>query len=93
MKQMRTYKLTAVNAMNEAVKLAKDCVALTGHADYFRVVRESPEQLKLITGKGTYLLTKHTALNLYQGIWKDSSNRPRKMHITLKKIVGELHIW
>jgi hypothetical protein len=91
--QHRKYRLTGRNALNEPVKLAKDCVALTGHADYFRVVRESPEQLKLITGKGTYLLTKQATLNIYQGTWQDSSKRTRKMQITLKKIIGELHIW
>lgn len=89
----RRYRLSAINALNEPVKFAKDCVAFTSITDYFRVVRESPEQLKLITGKGTYLLTKHATLDIYQGTWQDSSKRTRKMQITLKKITGELHIW
>lgn len=93
MKQQRIYKLTGVNAIGEPSRITAEVVALTGHNDYFRVVRESADTLRLVTGKSNYLLKKHTALNLYQGIWKDSSNRPRKMHITLKKIVGELHIW
>ena len=92
MKQQRSFPLAGVDVIGNTVKLSKDVVAFTGHNDHFRVVRTDDDRfIRLITPNGTYPLQKNNYLNIYQGVW--GTDKSRKMHISLKKIVGELIIW
>lgn len=84
---MKSFKLSGVNAIGNTVKLSKDVVAFTGNADYFRVVRNKGS-VKVITPKGCYNLVKHPTLGIYTG--KCGST---KVHVSLKKVVGELRYW
>lgn len=91
-KQKRSFPLVGVDVLGNEVKLSKDVVAFTGHNDHFRVTRTDDERfIRLVTPNGTYPLQKHKFLNIYQGTWGEDNKR--KMHIILKKVVGELIIW
>jgi len=86
---MKSFPLIGVDTMNQPVKFAKEVVSFTGNHDYFKVIPSQDETtLTLITPKNTYTLHKHATLNIYGGVCAN-----RKVHISLKKIVGELRFW
>ncbi len=93
---MKRIKLIAVDSTGTPVK-SHNCgsaVKFVDANDYFSITKVNDKlrvitpQLQIITPKDTYYLTKHASLDIYQGILKG-----HKVHVSLKKIVGELRYW
>lgn len=85
---MKRYDLAGITATNKPARIAADVVGFVNHSDYFNVHAVSKDSLQLSTPKGSYTLLKHATLNIYQGTCNG-----RKVHVSLKKIVGELRFW
>jgi len=85
---MKRYPLIGIDAFNNHARISADVVAFTGHNEYFRITCPAMGELTLITPKGSYPLKRHTQLNIFQGTCDGV-----KVHVSLKKIVGELRYW
>lgn len=86
---MRSIALTGVNALGIPARLAKDVLNFIDEKAYFFVTREAnPNRLKLVTPKGSYFLKKHSVQNIWMG-----NCAGRKVHVSLKKVTGELRFW
>jgi hypothetical protein len=84
---MKRIDLFAVNAIGEPVKLAKDAVRFVDSNNYFSITVEV-NHIVVTTPKGSYKVTKHPTLNIFNGKLNGHS-----MSVSLKKIVGELRYW
>lgn len=84
---MKRYKLTAVDAIGRPARIADDVIAFESEDGYFRIIKRMGE-IQIITPKASYVLKRHTQLNIYQGTCGG-----HKVHVSLKKIVGELRYW
>lgn len=85
---MKRFALTGVTALSQPARISADVTKFTGHNDYFTVADKGFGNIELSTPKGSYLLKKHTNQNYYHGTCAG-----RKVHIILKKIVGEVLFW
>jgi hypothetical protein len=90
---MKRAQLLGVNTLSEPVKFGADVVAFVSSDNYFKITPDrNPEgvifAVKVTTPKGSYVLTKHPTLNVYAGICGRT-----KVHISLKKIIGEVRYW
>jgi len=85
---MTKIQLAGVNALGEAIQLSKDVVRFTDDKSQISVSIVDQATVRLVTTKGSYVLTKHPTLNIYQGTLAG-----HKCQITLKKVVGTLTYW
>jgi len=86
---MKRFPLIGVDATNQPVKYAKEVSSFTDHYEYFKVLlNHDGSFVTLITPKSSYTLHKHDQLNIFTGICGS-----HKVHVSLKKIVGELRFW
>lgn len=85
---MKRFALVGVTALNQPARVNAEVTRFTGHNDYFTVVVKSFGNMELSTPKGSYLLKKHTNQNYYHGTCGG-----HKVHVILKKIVGEVLFW
>ena len=84
---MKRFALTGVTALNQPARVSAEVTKFTGHNDYFTVINKGLA-IQLSTPKGSYLLKKHTNQNYYHGTCGG-----HKVHVILKKIVGEVLFW
>ena len=86
---MKRFDLIGVDVTGQPVKLNKDVSEFIGHNNYFHIQPSYDNSfVTLITPKGSYTLKKHQSLNLFQG-----NCEGHKVHVSLKKIVGEIRFW
>jgi len=85
---MKSIKLVGVNVLDSEVKLSKDVHCFTDIKRRISVAKLDKETIQLTTAKGVYELYKHPSLNIYQGKCGN-----HKVHVTLRKIVGEVRFW
>lgn len=85
---MKRYALKGVDAINNNARVSEDVIAFIGHNNYFKVVDHKRNFVMLITPKGSYRLDKHPTQEIYTGEAKG-----HKVHVSLKKIVGEIRFW
>ncbi len=85
---MKQFKLQGVNALGEAVKLSADVLHFTDPEGNFEITHDAPGTIKLVTVKGTYILKRHPSQNVFMG-----ELNGHKVHVTLKKVVGQLTYW
>jgi len=85
---MKQFKLQGVNALGEAVKLSADVLHFVDPEGNFEVSHDAPETIRLVTTKGSYILKHHPSLNVFMG-----ELNGHKVHVSLKKVVGQLTYW
>ena len=85
---MKRLSLSGVNSLNEQVKLNKHVVKFITDDNYMSITMLNFLNLELVTPKGTYNLQRNPKLNIYQG-----NCNGHKVHVSLKKIVGEIRYW
>mgnify|MGYP005855759889 CR=1 FL=1 len=86
---MKRFDLVGVDVTGSPVKLNKDVSRFVGHNDYFSIQPSYDRSfITLVTPKGSYFLKKSESANRYQGKCEG-----RKVHIILKKIIGQLIYW
>jgi len=89
MKTRTVIKLVAVDGNNKPVTRSNCQYEIAFVADGYRVFSNYTDQtVTLITPKDTYSVPKHPTLNMYA----DTLNGI-KVHITLKKLVGQIIYW
>jgi len=95
MKNLHRVKLVGVTADGSVAKYGSDVVAFKGRIqkpdlpkwEVF-VKKLSADKVQVNTPKGAYTLPLSRAGNFFQGVCNDV-----KVHISLKKVVGELRAW
>ena len=86
---MKRFKLVGLKTDGTVAQYGNEVHHFTNDTSYFKAsVIADGKLLELITPKGTYTLEKHTTANRYQGICNG-----RKVHVTLKKVVGQVLYW
>ena len=90
---MRRIALVGVNALGESVKYGNEVVKFTDAKNYFSVTVNIDDNgiyaaCQVVTPKDTYILLKHSTQNSYHGVCNG-----RRVHVSLKKIVGEIRYW
>jgi hypothetical protein len=85
---MKRINLFGINNIGEPVKLAKDVRSFTNDKAYFDVEILDEKEILITTPNGVYSIQKHAVSNTYQGICAG-----HKVHVSLKKVTGELRFW
>lgn len=87
---MRRIALTGVNAIGKLAHTANEVSEFVDEKDYFSISYTSGTEnvIKLATPKGVYLLKRNRAAGIFQGVCAG-----KKVHVSLKKIVGEVRFW
>lgn len=85
---MKQFKLQGVNMLGEVVKLSADVAHFQDPEGNFEISLDTPGTIKLVTTKGSYILKRHTSLNVFMG-----ECNGHKVLVTLKKVVGLLTYW
>jgi hypothetical protein len=84
---MRRIALVGVNAIGEKQRTSAAVAKFADELDRMSITVHN-NSLKMITLKGTHYLKKHSTENYFQG-----KCNGRVVHISLKKIVGEVRYW
>jgi hypothetical protein len=85
---MKRVSLLGTNALGQTVQYGHEVAQFIDADKYFSIKPPVNGVVTLVTPKGSYALKAHGKLNIFSGICNG-----HKVHLSLKKIVGEIRFW
>jgi len=85
---MKKFALQGINALGIPAKFACHVDHFADEKKYFSIREITSQSIRLVTPKGSYLMQKHPALNIYQ-----ATVAGHKAQVSLQKVVGWIGYW